>query len=80
MALPELGRHPVLRVYRVQLRVRDIIFFDLEAILSQVTYPRRAAPSGRAFIRDDAGTGRSLLRQGKSQQYHTKQRDTDGGQ
>ncbi len=33
VTLPELNRYAVLRVYRIQLRVRDIIFVDLEAML-----------------------------------------------
>lgn len=33
VALPKLRWHTVFRVYRIQLRVRDILFLDLEAIL-----------------------------------------------
>ena len=32
VALPELRRHTVLRVHRIQLDIRHINFFDLEAI------------------------------------------------
>ena len=37
VALPEPGWHPVLRMHRIQLRLRDVIVFDLEAVISQVT-------------------------------------------
>ena len=55
VTLPELRGYAVLRVYRIQLRVRDIIFFDLEAILLQVTYPLGAAPSRRTFVHGNVG-------------------------
>ncbi len=32
VALPELRRHTVFRVYRIQLEIRHIDFLDLEAI------------------------------------------------
>ncbi len=72
VTLPELRGYAVFRVYRIQLIVRDIIFLDLEAMLLQVTYPLGAAPSRRALVHGDVGARRSLLRQGKSHQYHTK--------
>jgi hypothetical protein len=61
VTLPELRGYAVLRVYRIQLRVRDIILFDLVAILLQVTYPLGAAPSRGAFVHSDVGSSRSLL-------------------
>ena len=39
VTLPEPRGYAVLRVYCIQLRVRDIILLDLVAILLQVTYP-----------------------------------------
>ena len=60
VTLPELRGYAVLRMYRIQLRVRDIIFVDLETILLQVTYPLNAAPSRRAFVHGDVGAGRCL--------------------
>ena len=61
VTLPEPRGYAVLRVYRIQLRVREIILFDLVAIFLQVTYPLGAAPSRGAFVHRDVGAGRSLL-------------------
>ena len=55
VTLPELRGYAVLRVYRIQLRVRNIILFDLEAILLQVTYPPGAAPSRGTFVHGNVG-------------------------
>ena len=61
VTLPELRGYAVFCVYSIQLRVRNIIIFDLEAIFLQVTYPPGAAPSRGAFVYSDVGAGRSLL-------------------
>ena len=61
VTLPELRGYAVLRMYRIQLRVRNIILVDLVAILLQVTYPLNAATSRRAFVHGDVGAGRCLL-------------------
>ena len=69
VTLPELRGYAVLRVYRIQLRVRHIFFFDLEAILLQVTYPLGAASSCRTFVHGNVGARRNLLRQDGSRQH-----------
>ena len=78
VTLPKLRGYAVLRVYRIQLRVRNIIFFDLEAILLQVTYPLGAAPSRRAFVHGNVGARRNLLSQDGRRQHQQQCRRSGG--
>lgn len=48
---------------RIELKIRDLVRFNIITIFSQVTHPRDAATSGRAFVNRDRRPGNGYLRE-----------------
>jgi hypothetical protein len=48
---------------RIELKIRDLVRLDIITVFSQVTHPRDAATSGRAFVNRDCRPGNGYLRE-----------------